>query len=51
MGKLLKLAVTHEKHVRKRVIRQMLKNSVNLEERILPTAVGFQAMTVTEMKS
>ena len=28
----------------------MLKNSVNLEERILPTAVGFQ-MTVTETKS
>ena len=24
---------------------------VNLEERILPTAVGFQAMTVTETKS
>ena len=23
------------------------KNSVNLEERILPTAVGFQAMIVT----
>ena len=23
----------------------MSKNSVNLEERILPTAVGFQAMT------
>ena len=30
---------------------QMSKNSVNLEERILPTAVGFQAMTVTETKS
>ena len=29
----------------------MSKNSVNLEERILPTAVGFQAMTVTETKS
>ena len=28
----------------------MSKNSVNLEERILPTAVGFQAMTVTERK-
>ena len=24
---------------------------MNLEERILPTAVGFQAMTVTETKS
>ena len=34
-----------------RVIRQMSKNSVNPEERILPTAVGFQAMTVTETKS
>ena len=29
----------------------MSNNSVNLEERILPTAVGFQAMTVTETKS
>ena len=29
----------------------MSKNSVNLEERIIPTAVGFQAMTVTETKS
>ena len=29
----------------------MSKNSVNLEERILPTAVGFQEMTVTETKS
>ena len=29
----------------------MLKNSVNPEERILPTAVGFKATTVTEMKS
>ena len=36
---------------KKRVIRQMSKNSVNLEERILPTAVRFQAMTVTETKS
>ena len=26
----------------------MSKNSVNLEERILPTAAGFQVMTVTE---
>ena len=34
----------------RRVIRQMSKNSVNLEERILPTAVGFQAMTVTETR-
>ena len=29
----------------RRVIRQMSKDSMNLEERILPTAVGFQAMT------
>ena len=29
----------------------MSNNSVNLEEWILPTAVGFQAMTVTETKS
>ena len=29
----------------------MSKNSVNPEERILPTAVGFQAITVTETKS
>ena len=29
----------------------MSTNSVNLEERILPTAVGFQAMTGTETKS
>ena len=29
----------------------MSKNSVNLEERILQTAVRFQAMTVTETKS
>ena len=28
----------------------MSKNSVNLEEQILPTAVGFQAMTVTGNK-
>ena len=35
----------------RRVIRQMSKNSVNPEERILPTAVGFQAMTLTETKS
>ena len=35
----------------RRVYRQMSNNSVNLEEQILPTAVGFQAMTVTETKS
>ena len=29
----------------------MSKNSVNLEEWILPTAVGFQAVTVMETKS
>ena len=29
----------------------MSKNAMNLEERILPTTVGFQAMTVTETKS
>ena len=29
----------------------MSKNSVNLEERILQTIVGFQALTVTEVKS
>ena len=34
-----------------REVRQMSKNSVNLEEWILPTAVGFQAMTVRETKS
>ena len=28
----------------------MSKNSVNLEEWIIPRAVGFQAMTVTETK-
>ena len=55
MGEFLyeKLAVTRGKTCPKegRVIRQMSKNSVNLEEWILLTAVGFQAMTVTETKS
>ena len=39
------IALTTAKNMKKK------KNSVNLEERILPTAVGFQAMTVTETKS
>ena len=34
-----------------RVNRQMSKNSVNLEEWILLTVVGFQAITMTETKS